>query len=66
MFSKLLSFFVADPKLKIQKKMKKKLAVAMQQQRNGDLKSYAKTLLEVDALEEQYIQLCKEENPESD
>ena len=53
MFTKLLSFFAADPMLKIQKEIKKKLAVAMQQQRNGDLKSYAQTLLEVDALEEQ-------------
>ena len=62
MFSAILSLFTkSTPHQKLQKQIQQKLEKAVEKQRNGDLRGYAQLIFEVNQLEDQLLELDKEE-----
>ena len=54
------SLFRAEPGVKIQKRIVRKQELAMQLQRNGKLREYAKVMKEIETLESQYEEAVNE------
>jgi hypothetical protein len=52
--------FTAQPGAKIRKLIKQKSAQAVQLQRNGKLREYAKIMKEIEELEDEYIRAIDE------
>jgi len=55
----MFSFFNSDPTKKLKKKRSKLLAEAVEVQRSGDLKAYARMMEEVDDLDKEIESLSK-------
>ena len=53
----MFSWLKGDPSKKIRKKLDESRQLAMRQQRNGDLRSYAETMAKVEALEDELVAL---------
>ncbi len=52
--------FTAQPGAKIRKLIKQKSAQAVQLQRNGKLREYAKIMKEIEKLEDEYIEVTND------
>ncbi len=55
----MFNFFKKDPVKKLEKAYEKLLEEAMQLQRNGDIKGYAKKMEEAEAIQKQIEELTK-------
>ncbi len=55
-----MSLFKTDPSSKIRKIRDRKYKEAVQLQRNGKLREYAKIMKEIKALEDEYIKVTNE------
>ena len=53
----MFSWLKGDPSKRIRKKLDEARQTAMNQQRNGDLRSYAETMAKVEALEDELVAL---------
>lgn len=60
MFEFIMSLFKTDPSSKIRKIRDRKYKEAVQLQRNGKLREYAKIMKEIKALEDEYIKVTNE------
>ena len=60
MFEFITRLFRSDPSAKIRKERDRKYKQAVQLQRNGKLREYAKLMKEIEALEDEYIELTNE------
>ena len=60
MFEFITRLFKTDPASKIRKERDRKYIQAVQLQRNGKLREYAKLMKEIEALEDEYIELTNE------
>ena len=60
MFSFIKNLFKVDPGSKILKIKDRKYKEAVQLQRNGNLREYAKIMKEIEALEDEYIEAINE------
>ena len=60
MFEFITRLFKTDPASKIRKERDRKYTQAVQLQRNGKLREYAKLMKEIEALEDEYIELTNE------
>ena len=56
----LMNLFKPDPRAKIRKLISQKQTQAVQLQRNGKLREYAKIMKEIEALEDEYIEAINE------
>ena len=54
------SLFVSNPEKKIRKARDRKYKEAVQLQRNGKLREYAKVIKEIEELEKQYVEVVSE------
>ena len=54
------SLFVSSPEEKIRKARDRKYKEAVQLQRNGKLREYAKVIKEIEELEKQYVEVVSE------
>ena len=54
------SLFVSSPEEKIRKARDRKYKEAVQLQRNGKLREYAKVMKEIEELEKQYVEVVSE------
>ena len=61
MFEFITRLFRTDPGSKIQKERDRKQKQAVQLQRNGKLREYAKIMKEIEALEDEYIEVMNED-----
>lgn len=59
MFEFIKNLFRAEPGSKIRKSIDRKYKEAVQLQRNGDLRTYAKTMKEIEDLEDEYLEIIK-------
>jgi len=59
MFEFIKNLFRAEPGSKIRKSIDRKYKEAVQLQRNGDLRTYAKTMKEIEDLEDEYLEAIK-------
>jgi len=59
-FEFIMSLFKTDPSSKIRKIRDRKYKEAVQLQRNGKLREYAKIMKEIKALEDEYIKVTNE------
>ena len=53
----MFSWLKGDPAKKLRKQLDESRQLAMRQQRNGDLRSYAETMAKVEALEDELVAL---------
>ena len=60
MFEFIARLFRTDPGSKIRKMRDRKYKEAVQLQRDGKLREYAKIMKEIEALEDEYIELTNE------
>ena len=60
MFDFIIRLFKSDPGSKIRKERDRKYKEAVQLQRDGKLREYAKLMKEIEALEDEYIELTNE------
>ncbi len=60
MFEFIMRLFKSDPGSKIRKMRDRKYKEAVQLQRDGKLREYAKIMKEIEALEDEYIELTNE------
>ncbi len=60
MFKFIKSLFVSEPGDKIRKVRDRKYKEAVQLQRNGNLREYAKIMKEIEDLEKQYVEVINE------
>ena len=60
MFEFITRLFKSEPGAKIRKLMSQKHTQAVQLQRDGKLREYAKLMKEIEALEDEYIELTNE------
>lgn len=60
MFEFIKSFFLSSPGDKIRKTRDRKYKQAVQLQRNGNLREYAKVMKEIEELEKQYVEAVSE------
>ena len=60
MFEFITRLFKSDPGAKIRKERDRKYKQAVQLQRDGKLREYAKLMKEIEALEDEYIELTNE------
>ena len=60
MFEFITRLFKSDPGSKIRKLRDRKYKEAVQLQRDGKLREYAKIMKEIEALEDEYIELTNE------
>lgn len=60
MFKFIKSLFVSEPGDKIRKVRDRKYKEAVQLQRNGNLREYAKIMKEIEDLEKQYVEVMNE------
>ena len=60
MFEFITRLFRAEPGTKIRKLISQKQTQAVQLQRNGKLREYAKIMKEIEALEDEYIEAVNE------
>jgi hypothetical protein len=61
MFEFITRLFRTDPGAKIRKERDRKYKQAVQLQRDGKLREYAKIMKEIEALEDQYIEVTNED-----
>ena len=61
MFKFIMSLFRTDPGSKIRKMRDRKYKQAVQLQRNGKLREYPKIMKEIEALEDEYIEVMNED-----
>ena len=61
MFEFITRLFRTDPGSKIRKMRDRKYKEAVQLQRDGNLREYAKIMKEIEALEDQYIEVTNED-----
>jgi hypothetical protein len=61
MFEFITRLFRTDPGSKIRKERDRKHKEAVQLQRNGKLREYAKIMKEIEALEDEYIEVTNED-----
>jgi hypothetical protein len=59
-FDFIMRLFKSDPGSKIRKERDRKYKEAVQLQRNGKLREYAKLMKEIEALEDEYIEAINE------
>jgi hypothetical protein len=60
MFEFITRLFRSEPGAKIRKMRDRKYKEAVQLQRDGNLREYAKVMKEIEALEDQYIEVTNE------
>ena len=60
MFEFITRLFRSDPGSKIRKERDRKYKLAVQLQRDGKLREYAKLMKEIEALEDEYIEVMNE------
>ena len=60
MFEFIMRLFKTDPGSKIRKERDRKYKEAVQLQRNGNLREYAKIMKEIEKLEDEYIEVVNE------
>tara|TARA_R110001606_G_scaffold185146_1_gene332368 strand:+ start:348 stop:542 length:195 start_codon:yes stop_codon:yes gene_type:complete len=61
MFNFLISLFVPDPRVKLERKISKLYEKSVYLQRNGDLRSYGKAMLQIEQLEQELSKLIETE-----
>ncbi len=61
MFEFITRLFRTDPRAKIRKLISQKHTQAVRLQRNGKLREYAKIMKEIEALEDEYIEVTNED-----
>ena len=61
MFEFIARLFRTDPGSKIRKERDRKYKQAVELQRNGKLREYAKIMKEIEALEDEYIEVTNED-----
>ena len=61
MFDFITRLFRTDPGSKIRKERDRKYKQAVQLQRDGKLREYARIMKEIEALEDQYIEVMNED-----
>ena len=61
MFEFITRLFRSDPGSKIRKERDRKYKQALQLQRDGKLREYAKIMKEIEALEDEYMEVASED-----